>query len=55
MSDNKAYAIVFISFFVFVCIIATADSGNTKIDIQKEKTKQLILQYKIDSLNNIKK
>jgi hypothetical protein len=49
MSDNKVIAIIMIGFFAFAtaAMIWGPDSSD------KEKTKQLMIQYKIDSLKVI--
>ncbi len=58
MSDNKLLAILAVAVFAAIATMAVfgkdsnIDSEATKME--KEKTKQLILQYKIDSLNNIR-
>lgn len=48
MSDNKMMSIYFIGFFAFLSVLAIF---GTDTDSEKEKTKQLELQYKVDSLD----
>ncbi len=45
--------IMFVSFFAFLGVMAICGSGDSQVDIAKEKTKQLVLQYKLDSLKSI--
>lgn len=52
MSDNKLMAIIFCGFFACMIFIAIFGSDS---DAEKEKTKQLEIQYKIDSLNHFEK
>ncbi len=51
MSDNKLMAIGTICFFAFAG--ATMIWGPDSSDKEKEKTKQLMIQYRIDSLKNV--
>jgi hypothetical protein len=51
MSDNKLLAIMMIGFFAFAA--TTMILGPDSSDKEKEKTKQLMIQYKIDSLKNV--
>ena len=57
MNDNKLLAIIFVIAWVTMgaVFIFTPTSEGEKVKLEKEKTKQLIIQYKIDSINSIKK
>ena len=52
MNTNSMMAILFLAFFFF-CGLGMYMNG--KSDIEKEKTKQLELQWKIDSTNSMNK
>lgn len=56
MDDGKIMATVFISLWLIIgAIVIFGDTENTeKVKLEREKTKQLMIQYKIDSLNALK-
>ena len=59
MDDNKAFVIVIVTTLLTIGIFEVynnkvVDSAKS-IYLEQEKTKQLMIQYKIDSLNSTKK
>lgn len=55
MSETKMVAIIFVGLCAFGAIASVAYSiKDTTVDVEKEKTKQLELQFKIDSLNAVR-
>lgn len=54
MNSNTSIAITFLGFFLWASVASMngcSDTEDTKQEIAKQKTKQLELQWKIDSLN----
>ncbi len=55
MSDNKVIAIIAIGFFAFAISVSIwGGSSTSEVQIEQEKTQQLRLQYKIDSIADSK-
>jgi hypothetical protein len=58
MNDNKAYVFMMLGLFGMIAAVSIFgdgfDSEQTKKFKEQEKTKQLQIQWKIDSLNAVK-
>lgn len=55
MDDTKGLVIIVVAMICFSGVMAIFGDSKESVKIEQEKTQQLIIQYKIDSLNAIKK
>lgn len=55
MDDNKVITIIFVAAMCLSGVAVIFGDSKENVKIEQEKTQQLIIQYKIDSLNAVKK